>query len=106
MKISVTICARGGSKGVKGKNVREMCGLPLIVHTLRQAKSFNGFTAFGVSSDSDDILRIAEMEGFVPVKRPDELATDTAAKIPVIRHCVEKLEQIAATKFDLCVDLD
>lgn len=106
MKTVVTICARGGSKGVKGKNVRDMNGLPLIAHTLKQAKSFKGFAAFAVSSDSDAILEIAEREGFLAIKRPDELATDTAAKIPVIRHCVQETERLTGQKFDLCLDLD
>ena len=106
MKTIITVCARGGSKGVKGKNVRDMNGLPLIAYTLRQARAFAGVDGFAVSSDSDAILAIAEKEGFLVVKRPDELATDTAAKIPVIRHCVETAEKILGKTFDLCIDLD
>ncbi len=106
MKTIVSVCARGGSKGVKGKNVRAMLGLPLIVYTLRQAKESGLFDAFAVSSDSDEILAIAEKEGFLTIKRPEELATDTAAKIPVIRHCLETAEKQLNTQFDYCLDLD
>lgn len=106
MKTIFTVCARGGSKGVKGKNVRDMNGLPLITHTLRHARAFGGVDGFAVSSDSEAILAIAEKEGFLVVKRPDELATDTAAKIPVIRHCVESAEKALGKTFDFCIDLD
>jgi N-acylneuraminate cytidylyltransferase/CMP-N,N'-diacetyllegionaminic acid synthase len=106
MKSIITVCARGGSKGVKGKNVRLMVGLPLIVHTLRQAKAVGLFDAYAVSSDSDEILALAQAEGFIAIKRPDELATDTAAKIPVIRNCVQAVEDKLNTNFQYCIDLD
>lgn len=106
MKAIVTVCARGGSKGVKGKNIRLLAGIPLMAYTLRQAKASGLFGHFAVSSDSDQILSIAEMEGFLPIKRPEEMAGDTAAKIPVIRHCVESAELFYNTKFDICFDLD
>lgn len=106
MKTIVTVCARGGSKGVKGKNIRLMLGSPLIAYTLRQARDSGLFHAMAVSSDSSEILRVAREEGFLAVERPEELATDTAAKIPVIRHCVESVEHMSGQKFDLCLDLD
>lgn len=106
MKSIVTVCARGGSKGVKGKNIRLMHGIPLIAYTLRQAKSSGLFQAMAVSSDSAEILRVAKEEGFLAIERPSELATDTAAKIPVIKHCVETAEQILQELFEFCVDLD
>jgi CMP-N-acetylneuraminic acid synthetase len=106
MNSIITVCARGGSKGVKGKNVRDMHGVPLIVHTLRQARESKAFDAFAVSSDSEEILHIATSEGFLAIKRSEEMASDTAAKVPVIRHCVESTEKILNKKFDLCVDLD
>lgn len=106
MKSIVTICARGGSKGVKGKNVRTIAGHPLIVHTLRQAKTSGLFHSFAVSSDSEQILDYARAEGFIAIKRPDDMAGDQAAKLPVIRHCVEAAEELAGIKFDFCLDLD
>lgn len=106
MKTIVTVCARGGSKGVKGKNVRALFGVPLILHTLRQSKAAGIFDFFAVSSDSDQILVYAESEGFYPIRRSDEMASDTAAKLPVIRHCVQAAENKLGAKFDYCIDLD
>ena len=55
-----TICARGGSKGLPGKNIRLIGGKPLIVHSLSQAQSSGLFDAVAVSSDSKEILNISE----------------------------------------------
>jgi CMP-N,N'-diacetyllegionaminic acid synthase len=106
MSLIVTVCARGGSKGVLGKNVRVIAGIPLISHTLRQAKAAKVFDAFAVSSDSPEILAIARQEGFLAIERSAEMSSDTAAKVPVIRDCVCKAEKITKTKYDYCVDLD
>lgn len=102
-----TICARGGSKGVKNKNIREIGGKPLIGHTLEQARSCGLFELIAVSSDSPEILNAAKRFGAdLLVERPAEMATDSAAKIPAIRHCVEAAERHAAKRFDILVDLD
>ncbi len=102
-----TICARGGSKGVKNKNIRDLLGKPLIAHTIVQAKKAGIFQGIAVSSDSDEILAAAREWGAdYLIKRPDELATDTAAKIPVIQHCVTEVERLTKKKFDTIVDLD
>ena len=107
MKRLCTICARGGSKGVKGKNVRILAGKPLIAHSIEQAKASGLFDMLAVSSDSDEILEVARKWGcdFL-IKRPDELATDQAAKLPVIRHCVAEVERLSGCEFDTLVDLD
>jgi CMP-N,N'-diacetyllegionaminic acid synthase len=102
-----TICARGGSKGVKGKNVRMMHGKPLIAHSIDQARASGLFDAIAVSSDSAHILEIASACGVVHlVNRPAELATDTAAKLPVIRHCVSEVERVRGQTYNTLVDLD
>ena len=102
-----TICARGGSKGVKGKNVRLMLGKPLISYSIEQARASGLFDAIAVSSDSDQILEIASTYGTDHlVKRPADLATDTAAKLPVIRHCVSEVERARGQSFNTLVDLD
>jgi|SaaInlStandDraft_7_1057024.scaffolds.fasta_scaffold114623_1 CMP-N,N'-diacetyllegionaminic acid synthase len=107
MKRICTICARGGSKGVKNKNIRVLNGIPLIAHTIIQARDSKLFDIVAVSSDSDEILEVAKKYGVdLCIKRPDELASDKAAKIPVIRHCVESVESQLGLKFDICVDLD
>lgn len=102
-----TICARGGSKGVKNKNIRELAGKPLIAYSLEQAQASHLFELVAVSSDSAEILEIARTYGAdLLVERPAALATDTAAKIPVIRHCVEEAERKTGKIFDVVVDLD
>jgi len=107
MKRLCTICARGGSKGVKGKNIRPLLGKPLIAHSIEQARKSGLFAAIAVSSDSDIILQIAKEWGVdFLIKRPDELATDHAAKLPVIRHCVAEVERQSGYCFDTIVDLD
>lgn len=102
-----TICARGGSKGVKNKNIRDLAGKPLIAYTLEQARASGLFDLIAVSSDSLDILNVARAYGAdLLVERPAELATDIAAKLPVIRHCVEEAEKAGEKRFDVVVDLD
>jgi len=102
-----SVCARGGSKGVRNKNTRELAGRPLIAHTLEQARSTGLFKLIAVSSDSAEILDLARTHGAdLAVERPPELASDTAAKIPAIRHCVEAAEKAADERFDVVVDLD
>lgn len=102
-----TVCARAGSQGVKSKNIRSLAGKPLISHTLAQARATGLFDLIAVSSDSAEILRISKEYGAdVLIERPAELATATAAKLPAIRHCVEKAEEKAGKKFDIVVDLD
>lgn len=107
MKRICTICARGGSKGVEGKNLKPLLGVPLIAHSLNQAKEAKVFDLIAVSSDSAEILETARRYGAdILVKRPSELASDHAPKVPVIRHCVSIAETDSGMKFDTCVDLD
>lgn len=102
-----TLCARGGSKGVKGKNVRLLHGLPLIAHSIRQAGATGLFHAIAVSSDSEEILAVAKNYGAtILVRRPAALATDTAAKLPVIQHCVQEAESVLGYEATICVDID
>lgn len=102
-----TICARGGSKGVPGKNSRELLGKPLITYTIEAAKASGIFDFVAVSSDCDKILSIAEAGGvdFV-IKRPAALATDSAGKVEAIVHAVKEAERITGLRFDTTVDLD
>lgn len=107
MRRLCTVCARGGSKGVTSKNIRRLLDKPLIAYSLEQAKSCGLFEMIAVSSDSPGILEIARRYGAdLLVERPLELATDTAAKVPAIRHCVEAAERHAGKRFDVLVDLD
>ena len=107
MKRICSICARGGSKGVINKNIRILMGKPLIAHTILQAKEANCFDCIVVSSDSQDILDISKEFGVdYVVQRPDEMASDQAAKLPAIQHCIKKIEEITHCEYDTIVDLD
>lgn len=107
MKRLAVICARGGSKGVKNKNLRELAGKPLIAHSIGQARESRMFEAIAVSSDSEAILKTARAGGAdYVVKRPADLASDAAPKVPAIRHCVETVETESGITFDVIVDLD
>jgi CMP-N,N'-diacetyllegionaminic acid synthase len=107
MKRLCTICARGGSKGLPGKNIRLLGGKPLIVHTLLLAQSSGLFEAVAVSSDSKKILDISKSSGAdFCIFRPQEMASDQAPKLPAIQHCVNEVEAISGEIFDVIVDLD
>lgn len=106
-KILCTICARGGSKGVKNKNIRPLNGLPLIAHTIQQAQESKLFEHIVISTDSDDIANVATKFGAeVFFKRSKELSSDSAAKIPVIKDAFIRSEIYYNTKFDYLIDLD
>lgn len=106
MRRIAAILARAGSKGVKNKNIRPILGKPLIAYSIEKALESGVFDAVAVSSDSDEILEIGEMFNATHlVKRPDELASDTAGKIPAIIHCVEEVERASGYTFDTVVDL-
>lgn len=101
-----TILARGGSKGVPGKNVRLLAGKPLIAHSIEQARASGLFDVIAVSSDDDAILSAGQEAGAdMTVVRPPEMASDKAAKLPAIRHCVERVEEALGRAADLIVDL-
>lgn len=88
-----TICARGGSTGLPGKNIRPLRGKPLIAHTIEQALAAPDIDRVFVSTDSEEIATVARDYGAeVPILRPDYLATSSAAKLPVIAHLVDTLE--------------
>ena len=106
-RIICTICARGGSKGVPRKNLKPLLNKPLIAYTIEQAIETKCFETIAVSSDDDEILEVSKKFGAsILIKRPHDLATDTAAKIPVIQHCVLECENIKNIKYDIVVDLD
>lgn len=107
LDLLITICARGGSKGVKGKNIRPLMGKPLIYYTIKQALEWGKAKRVIVSTDSLEIAEIAKKYGAeVPFIRPSELASDTAAKVPVIRHAFISCENIFQEKYDFVMDLD
>ncbi|WP_158671805.1 acylneuraminate cytidylyltransferase family protein [Bradyrhizobium guangdongense] len=107
MSLICTICARGGSKGVVGKNARDLLGKPVLAWSIAQARETGLFDAIAFSSDSDALLDAAMKAGAdIAVKRPDEMATDTAPKLPAIRHCLEQAIAQTGKTPEIFVDLD
>ena len=107
MTIICTICARSGSKGVPGKNVRMIAGKPLIAWTVGQALATGLFDIVLVSSDGADIRAAALAAGaHVAIDRPAEMATDQAGKVPAIIHAGLAAEADLGRKADIHVDLD
>jgi N-acylneuraminate cytidylyltransferase/CMP-N,N'-diacetyllegionaminic acid synthase len=87
------ICARGGSKGVPGKNTRRLGGRPLIAWTVSQALETQLFDCVAVSSDSREILAAAQAAGAdFCLERPAEMAIDSVSVHPAIAHCLAAIE--------------
>ena len=106
MRTIATICARGGSKGLPGKNIRPLRGRPLIVHSIEFALAHAAIEAVYVSTDDPEIARIARQAGAeVPYLRPPELARDDTPKLPVIEHLLRHLEHETGGSIERIVDL-
>ena len=88
------IPARGGSKGVPGKNLLNICGKPLIVWSVLQAKAAEHVDSVWVSSDSPEILSVAEQHGAGGIERPEELSGDDASSESAWLHSLEYLENL------------
>jgi CMP-N,N'-diacetyllegionaminic acid synthase len=105
--ILCTICARGGSKGIKNKNLKKLNGKPLIAHTIEQAKNAELFEHIVISTDSDEIAAIAIQFGAeVFFKRSAKMASDTAGKLEVIRDAFIRSEKHYKKTFNYQIDLD
>jgi len=107
VQVLATICARAGSKGIVGKNIRPLLGKPLLAYTVECARACPAVDRIVISTDSDEIAAVAEAWG-VPVsfRRPLELASDAAAKIHAIRHATQFVEEHEDHFPDVVVDLD
>lgn len=102
-----TICARGGSKGVKNKNIKLLNGKPLIAYTIEQAKASGLFKHIVVSTDSDLIAEVAvQYDAEVFFKRDARMSSDTAGKLEVIKDAFVRSEQYYEKQYDYLVDLD
>src|SRR3989338_3476377 len=89
-KILVLIPARGGSKGPLGKNLRILCGRPLICHSIETALKSDLIDRVIVSTDSREIAEISKEAGAeVPFLRPAHLAEDLTTDLPVVQHCLD-----------------
>ena len=109
MDILITICARGGSKGVKNKNIKKINGIPLIKYSMNLANKFAAKHNAKITLSTEDklIKNIAEKLGLTTLyKRPLHLSKDETGKLEVIRHVLLYEENNLNKKFDFILDLD
>jgi CMP-N-acetylneuraminic acid synthetase len=110
MNILLTICARGGSKGIPGKNIKPLNGIPLIAYTINTARQFQEkFQEVDIvlSTDSEEITEIVKQYGIqTDYKRPELLGGDTIGKIEVIKDVLLFYENILHKQYDYIIDLD
>ena len=89
------IPARGGSKGIPGKNLRPVAGAPLVAHAIRAARGAPSVDRVIVSTDADAIAAAARAAGAEVVRRPADISGDTASSESALLHA---LEFLAATE--------
>lgn len=109
MKILITICARGGSKGIPGKNIKPLNNIHLIAYTIQLANRFAEIYNADIilSTDDDEIKKVASLFSLkTDYVRPGFLATDAAGKIDTIKHALLYQEERATQKYDYVLDLD
>lgn len=110
MKILITICARGGSKGIPGKNIKLLNGKPLIYYTIRVAKQFQNeikVVDLILSTDSKEIIDVADEYGLhSDYIRSDYLSGDTVGKLDAIKDVLLWKEKNENCKYDYVLDLD
>lgn len=112
MEILITICARGGSKGIPGKNIKVINGKPLIFYSIKTAQQFkDSFSNSDIvlSTDSGEIKTVVKELGFdidTNYSRPEFLASDKAGKISVIKDILHYSENRDKKNYDLVLDLD
>jgi CMP-N-acetylneuraminic acid synthetase len=101
------IPARGGSKGLPGKNIKALCGRPLIAWSIEAGLGSQYIDEVMVTTDSEEIADIARMFGAsVPFIRPPELASDIATSFDAIKHAIDFYENELSKKFDYIVLLE
>lgn len=110
-KILITLCARGGSKGVPMKNIKLLYGKPLLQYSIETARKFAELTqfecTFSISTDDRKISNLAKELGLeTEYIRPAYLATDDAGKVETITHLLEYEEKRNGFKFDYILDMD
>lgn len=109
MKTLIVIPARGGSKRIPRKNVRIMCGQPLICYSIENAKSLREDLKMdvdvAVSTDDEELGSIVEKRGVEVIARPAELATDKVTLDPVIHHAVGYMEEKKGYRYDIVITM-
>ena len=98
--------ARGGSKGVKNKNIKLLNKKPLIYYTINEALKSKLISNYIVSTDSKEIKKISEKYGAnVPFLRPKVLSTDTSSSSDALKHAVNFMEKMNKTKYDFIIEI-
>lgn len=92
MSVYAFIFARGGSKGLPGKNIRPLGGIPLLARSIQVARQLPSVTRVIVSTDAEEIAAVAREYGAEVIQRPDELAGDTASEWLAWQHAIRTLE--------------
>lgn len=100
-KVIALIPARGGSKGVPGKNMRKVNGVPLIGYTVKAACDSKLIDDVYLSSDDQDILQYAEAMGINSIRRPDAFAHDSASANQVIEHFIAAIKLSGRDNFHI-----
>ncbi len=110
MNTLITICARGGSKGIPRKNIRDLAGKPVISYTVECAKKLCNrldSAEIALSTDDEEIRTVVNQLGiYSDYHRPERLANDTVGKVEVIHHLLEYEEEKSGKPFDYIIDLD
>ena len=107
MSTLCTICARGGSQGIKNKNIKRILNIPLIVYTINTAIKSKIFDKIILSTDSNEIINICKKYKIdIFFKRPKSLSSSNVNKIEVIKHALLKSEHKYNINFDYIFDLD
>ena len=105
MRVLGIVTARGGSKGIPGKNIRPICGKPLLQYTAEAALAAKRLARVVLSTEDEEIAAVGRRCGLdVPFMRPAELAKDDTPHVPVLQEVVRKLEQ-AGEKYDAIMTL-
>lgn len=100
-KVLGIITARGGSKGIPGKNIKPLAGKPLIAYTIEAAKQSKLLTRTIISTDYEDIALVSKKYGGdVPFMRPAEFAQDKSTSIDVIKHAITWLKENQKEEYD------
>ncbi len=103
MKVAI-IPARGGSKRIPRKNIKEFCGKPMIAYSIQAALDSKLFDRVIVSTDDEEIATIAKQYGAeVPFIRPPELSDDYTTTIPVIAHAIKELQKEEIVTVACCI---
>lgn len=115
MNMLFTICGRAGSKGIKNKNIKQFCGIPLPYYTISAIDLFLKNTRLdinidiAVSTDSKELIELMlsnSLQEVDVIKRDENLCGDIIGKIAVIEDCMNKMQERKKKKYDIVVDMD